>query len=164
MRESLSDLAGGPVPDWSWKKASLPSLLGGLNIRSAELHAPAAFISSLVQSRQLVERIIGQPTSPSLHLPGAVAALSKAAAMPDWVLVEEIDIPLRQRALSKKIDEATFDSLLSSVPDTRARALAFSYLLVLECHLAILHQGKEFSLLIQGLLLARARTKPHGYS
>ena len=73
-----------------------------------------------------MERILGQPTSPSLHLPGAVAALSKAAAMPDWVSVEEIDIPLRQRALSKKIDEATFDSLLSSAPDTRARALALS--------------------------------------
>ena len=27
---ALSDLAGGPLPDWSWLKASLPSYLGGV--------------------------------------------------------------------------------------------------------------------------------------
>ena len=45
MRDALSDLAGGPLPDWSWLKVSLPSSLGGQNIRQASLHAPAAYIS-----------------------------------------------------------------------------------------------------------------------
>ena len=42
VREALSDLVGSPLPDWAWLKASLPSSLGGLNIRKASLHAPAA--------------------------------------------------------------------------------------------------------------------------
>ena len=37
MRDSLSDLAGGPVSDWSWLKASLPSSFGGLNVPSCML-------------------------------------------------------------------------------------------------------------------------------
>ena len=54
MRDALSDLAGGPLSDWGWLKASLPSSRGSLNIRSASLHAPAAYISSTTQSRNLV--------------------------------------------------------------------------------------------------------------
>ena len=38
MREAVSDLAGCPLSHWSWLKASLPSSLGGLNIRQATLH------------------------------------------------------------------------------------------------------------------------------
>ena len=49
-----------------------------------------------------------------------------AAKMPDWVSVEDIDVPLCQRPLSQKIDEASYCSLLSSAPDTRSRALALS--------------------------------------
>ena len=126
MRDSLSDLAGGPVSDWSWLKASLPSSFGGLNLRSAQLHAPAAFVSSMVQSSPLVARILGFSPSPSDHLSKAVLALSRAAARPDWVAVEEIDVPLHQRALSKEIDVSTFNSLLASASDTRSRALAMS--------------------------------------
>ena len=33
IRETLSDLAGGPLSDWAWRKASLPSALGGLNLK-----------------------------------------------------------------------------------------------------------------------------------
>ena len=49
MREALSDLAGSPLPDWAWLKASLPSSLGGLNIRRASVHAPAPHISPFQQ-------------------------------------------------------------------------------------------------------------------
>ncbi len=99
---------------------------GGLNLRSAALHAPAAFISSLDQSRLLIARIIGRPPAASPHLAVAVAYLARAADAPDWHSVEDIDVPLRQRPLSRKIDEATFNSLVNSDPDTRARALALS--------------------------------------
>ena len=50
IRDPLSDLSGRPVPDWSWLKASLPSSLGGLNLRQASLHAPAAYIYRLPPS------------------------------------------------------------------------------------------------------------------
>ena len=52
MLEALSDLAGGPLYNWAWRKASLPSSLGGLGIRWSSLHAPAAYISSLEQSSE----------------------------------------------------------------------------------------------------------------
>ena len=75
MRECLFELAGGPLSKWAWQKASLPSSLGGLNIRSASLHAPAAFVSSLDQSRALISRIRNQPSFSS-HLARAVSDLA----------------------------------------------------------------------------------------
>ena len=114
------------MSDWAWHKASLPSSLGGLSIRSARLHAPAAFISSLAQSGDLVDMIMGRMPAPSIHLADVVSDLATAAKMPDWVSVEDIDVPLRQHPLSRKIDEASYRSLLSSAPDTRSRALALS--------------------------------------
>ena len=53
--QSLESIVGGPISDWSWLKASLPSSRGGLNLRSAVLHAPAAYLASISQSRSLVE-------------------------------------------------------------------------------------------------------------
>ena len=124
MRESLSGLAGGPLSDWAWHKASLPSSLGGLSVRSARLHAPVAFISSLAQSGDLIDMIMGRLSAPSIHLADVVSDLATAAEMPDWVLVEDIDVHLHQRSLSRKIDEASYGFLLSSAPDTHFRALA----------------------------------------
>ena len=71
MLEAPSDLAGGPLPEWAWLKASLPSFLGGLNIRRASLHAPAAYISSLDQSKLLVARILGRVYTGGLPTPGS---------------------------------------------------------------------------------------------
>ena len=49
MYESVSDLIGAPLSDWSWQKASLPISLGGFGIRQTSFHDPAAFVSSWVQ-------------------------------------------------------------------------------------------------------------------
>ena len=54
MRDALTDLAGSPLPDWAWLKASLPSSLGGLNIHWPSLHAPAAYIGSFLHSKPLI--------------------------------------------------------------------------------------------------------------
>ena len=48
------------------------------------------------------------------------------AARPNWHSLENIDIPLTQKALSRAIDEATFDHLLASAADTRTKALVLS--------------------------------------
>ena len=48
---------------------------------------------------------------------------------PDWVRLEDIDVPLHQRHLSGAIDEAVQVRLLSSAPSIRSRALAQSTLL-----------------------------------
>ena len=127
MRDTLRDLAGGPLSDWAWKKATLPSSMGGLNLRSAHLHAPAAFISSLNQCNSLISQILDLPAAHSPHMSSSIVpALALAAEMPEWLSIEDIDVPLVQKNLSHKIDEASYNSLVASAPDLRSRALALS--------------------------------------
>ena len=126
MRDTLADLCGSPISDWSWLKASLPVSMGGLNLRRALLHAPAAFVGSLCNSHSLITQILGHPPPVSVDLPSCLSALAGTAGRPEWVSLQEIDVPLRQRSLSHSIDEASLNLLLSSAPDSRSLALAHS--------------------------------------
>ena len=126
MWDALCDLVGGPLPDWSWLKASLPSYLGGLSIRQASLHAPTAYIGSFQQCRSLMSSILGHAGHQPVHLPAAITSLSVAASQPDWEVINDIDVPVTQRSLSRAIDEASFNVLLASAPNTRSKALALS--------------------------------------
>ena len=90
------------------------------------LHAPAAFISSAASTKILVERILNRPTNLDTYLEKAVSALSSSSSHPEWLNLDDIDIPLRQRHLSCAIDEAMYQNLLDTSPSTRARALANS--------------------------------------
>ena len=106
MRDILSDLAGGPLPDWSWLKATLPSSLGGLNIRRASLHAaPAAYVGSFLQYRSLIASILGHTAQQPVHFPDSNSRLAQAAARPDWVSTQDIDVPPTQHCLSRSIDD-----------------------------------------------------------
>ena len=126
LRETLEAILGGPTTEWSWLKASLPSSRGGINLRWASLHAPAAFVASSISSCNMVGRLLNQTPSSSPVLGAAIAALSTSAARPDWQLLDEIDVPTTQHHLSLAIDEAVHHQLLSLAPSTRARALALS--------------------------------------
>ena len=126
IRGSLEIILGGPLSDWSWMKASLPSSYGGLNLRSALLHAPAAFLGSSVRSKPLVEKILGHPVDISSHISPAVEALAEASARPDWQCLDDIDATLRQHALSLAIDKALHHTLLASVTSVRSWALVLS--------------------------------------
>ena len=126
MRDALSDIAGSPLSDWAWLKASLPSSFGGLNIRRASLHAPAADIGSLHQTMPLVSEILGHFPKAPINLSSAISALALAAGRPEWCSSLEIYVPLHQRHLSHAIDEASYSALLAQAPDARSRALALS--------------------------------------
>ena len=126
VRETLEAIVGIPITEWSWLKASLPSSRGGINFRSASLHAPAAYLASASCSQELVGKMLGRPSGCSPHIGSVVAALSASASRPDWQALEDINVPLRQHSLSLAIDEATHQRLLSSAPSTRARALVHS--------------------------------------
>ena len=125
IRETLESIIGSPLTDWSWLKASLPSNQGGINLRSAVLHVPAAFISSASRSARLIGVMLGQ----SSILPGilntAIPALLTAASHPEWQTLEDIDIPLHvyQRHSSATIDKATQLRLLSTASSVREQAL-----------------------------------------
>ena len=105
---SLSNLVGGSLSTWSWDKASLPVAFGGLGLRRASLHAPAAFIASSFQSESLISDILGFDPSPSVHLPAALQSLALSANRSDWSSsLDSIDIPRTQRHLSGEIDLAS---------------------------------------------------------
>ena len=70
--------------------------------------------------------MLGYDLDPSQQSDTTLAALSAAAARPDWQVVGDVDVPLKQHALSVAIDEAVHQHLLSTAPSTRARALALS--------------------------------------
>ena len=157
MLEALSDLAGGPLPEWAWLKASLPSSLGRLNIRRASLHAPAAYISSLDQLKLLVARILVRVWEASKHLAPALLDLATAADRHDWRSIEDVDVPLHQRHLTHSID-ASYINLITEAPDTRSKALALStaiphagdWLNVIPSHALGLHlHDWEFRLCLQ---------------
>ena len=118
LHDALSDLVGSPLPDWAWLKASLPSSSG----RHAALHAPAAYIESFFQAQPLISSILAH----SAKHPPLLATALDSLRRPDWVLLQDIDVPLTQLCLSRAIDEASFDCLLASAADTQSRALALS--------------------------------------
>ena len=55
----------------------------------------------------------------------ALQDLANAAGREDWSSIETVDVPLRQQ-LSKAIDQAVFDELLATAPDTLSKALTLS--------------------------------------
>ena len=126
IREVLEDITGSPLSDWSWSKAILPCSMGGLNVRSAVLHAPAAYISSIAESAGLVSQILCYTHEPPRSVPSAISSLASSANMASWHLLEDIDIPLRQKSLSHSIDEAGFSALVEAASDVRSKALALS--------------------------------------
>ena len=123
---TLETIVGSPVSHWSWLKASLPCSRGGLNLRSAVRHSPAAFLASIAESRALVHQILGSPPASSPHIAPAVSSLATEAARPGWRCLDDIDVPLRQKCLSQVVDETCFHQLLDSAPACRSQALALS--------------------------------------
>ena len=59
IRESLIRIIGVPVNDTQWLQAQLPVSKGGLGLRAAWDHAPAAYSTSVLSSQELKERILG---------------------------------------------------------------------------------------------------------
>ena len=119
--EMLEAIVGISITECSWLKASLPSSCGGINLSSASLHTPAAYLASASCSQELVGKMLGRHSGCSPHIASEVAALSASASRPDWQALEDINVPLRQHSISLAVDETTYQRLLSSAPSTRAR-------------------------------------------
>ena len=115
VRETLEAIVGIPITEWSWLKASVPSSRGAINLRSASLHAPAAYLASASCSQELVGKMLGRPSGCSPHIGSVVAALSASASRPDWQALEDINVLLR--------------STPSRWPSTRPHTSAFCHLL-----------------------------------
>ena len=61
IRDSMSTILGTPLSDTQWNQAQLPVSMGGLGLRAAVDHAPAAYSCSLIASQDLKESILNLP-------------------------------------------------------------------------------------------------------
>ena len=90
-REALTCILGSPVDDDQWSQAKLPVSTGGIGLRSAEDHAPAAYLTSLMGCQSLRQAL--------LHLTEEDSQLT-------------ISAPLLALLSTKQGEDATVDSLL----------------------------------------------------
>ena len=72
-REAISRIMGVPLTEQQWLQTTLPVSMGGLGLRSAEGHAPAAFAASYLSSQPLLRCLLNTsedvptvPFSPAL--------------------------------------------------------------------------------------------------
>ena len=94
------------VPDPSWQQAQLSPSLGWLGFRSLGLHSSAAFIASFASSGFCPDNI---------HMLQAVTRFNAQVHPQESTTAEAVlACPSLQRALSKKLDNHAFQSLLSS--------------------------------------------------
>ena len=126
LRNALSDIVGGPVPEWYWLKASLPCSLVGLGLRQTLLHAPAAYIGSLEQCKPLNSAMLGYPPARPCNIPECVSAVAESAGRPNWLSPGDVDVPIAQHALSRSLELALLDTVLGRARDIQSRALALS--------------------------------------
>ena len=108
------------VPDLSWQQAQLSPSLGGLGFRSLALHSSAAFIASFASS--------GFCSPDNIHMLQAVTRFNAQVHPLESTTAEAVlACPPLQRALSKKLDNHAFQSLLSSSSQVnKARILSVS--------------------------------------
>ena len=108
------------VPDSHRQQAQFSPCFGGLGFRSLAHHSPAAFISSLASS--------GLCSPDDIHMLQAVTRYNTQVSSHDSITVEAtLATPPLQKALSKRLDVHTFQSLLSSSsPVNKARILSIS--------------------------------------
>ena len=97
---------------WFWYSSSISS-------------CPSGFVSSWVQSTDLIIRILNCVIPSSPHLSSALE-LSVSANRPECSSLDNIDLPIRQHHLSRIVDQTTFNILTDTALDTRSKPLALS--------------------------------------
>ena len=58
-REALIRILGAPVGDQTWQQGKLPVSMGGLGLRAAENHGPAAHAASVLSAQLRVQDLVG---------------------------------------------------------------------------------------------------------
>ena len=120
VRECFSTSLAVDVSDGAWHQAQLRLRHGGLGLRSLSLHAPAAFIASLISS--------GHGCLDNTCLQQAVTLYNAKVSPPDALTVESVlASPPTQKALSSKIGMNLFHGLLENAsPANKACLLSES--------------------------------------
>ena len=59
-REGITRILGAPLGERAWQQARLPVAMGGMGLRGAEDHAPAAYAASVLASKPLSRALLGE--------------------------------------------------------------------------------------------------------
>ena len=130
-REGLTRILGAPLSHQAWQQAKLPTKFGGMGVRGAEDHAPAAFAASVFDSQSLSQSLLSEP----LLLEGNDADEGAARVLPPRALAalcvtlgenitEEELIGIRQRKLGEKVDQHLHRRLLDDLDEAEQREKA----------------------------------------
>ena len=114
-REALVRILGSSVDEQVWLQAKLPVSMGGLGLRAAEDHAPAAYISSLLSSRPLVNQLLASTlhqddveeedaAGDEVHLPQNLIDAIKAKLEEETEVTSDFLNGQSQKQLSAAID------------------------------------------------------------
>ena len=103
-----------PVTDSAWRQATLPVSMGGLGLRSAFEHAPAAYLSSLHQTKDIVNDLLAN-FSFRLDLEASLSFFRDAvSSLPPSSLsmLDDANGDFSQKNLSHLIDWQVLSSLM----------------------------------------------------
>ena len=108
------------TPDGS--SPPFPFLWVALALRSAALHAPAAYVASNLQCAPLVEKLVHSPST-KVDVSKATSLLTNASAYATSPLPGPLNADTPQRLLSRRIDEARLYVLERMEADERLRLI-----------------------------------------
>ena len=128
-REALGQIIGTPPTDQQWSQAKLPVSLGGLGLRAAADHGPAAFSTSILSSRPIVNNILGttEDEATAVVLPSALLQLLSSKTGEEET-TETLEAQT-QKIVSRKIyvnNHGLLSSLLARQGEQREVARMFS--------------------------------------
>ena len=128
IRHSLGRLVGSQLTDDSWRIASLGVANGGLGIRSAAEHAPAAYISSLGQTQALCTLV--WPAFDEYDLDGGLLRSEVESSLSSAFLpsagIYASSVSPSQKSLSAKIEAKVCHHLLDTQVNDRHRVAHLS--------------------------------------
>ena len=122
-REGLTRILGAPLGERTWHQAKLPVAMGGMGLRAAEDHAPAAYAASVLAARPLAYSLLQRPPEePTLLLPQPL--LDNLTASLGEEAKEENLVKLPQKMIGLKIDQHLHESLQEKIGEEEARERA----------------------------------------
>jgi hypothetical protein len=121
QRRTLGQLMGQSLTDKAWIQATLPIGMGGIGLRSAEVHSAAAYLASMSQVSSIVSRLLPS-TIPLRTTAEAFNLLQRFAENPTWSSLDMLPPDFTQHDLSHAIDIIRAASLRLDAP-TRQKAL-----------------------------------------
>ena len=126
-REALIRILGAPVSDRVWQQGKIPVSMGGLGLRAAEDHAPAAYAASVLSAQLRVQDLVGgrQVADGEEDVLGQalLEALRVAQGEQEQVRVADL-VGMTKRQMSLKVDLHQQKKLMDMVGEGEEREQA----------------------------------------